>query len=747
MTIRSFVTGNRRRSALVTALTLVVSMVFFVSPSLAATEENVTADHDADWHMRHSICGGSSTGTQRFMTGPAGFPGDSDDENPGDSPTGGPPLGTGSLQFDLGDNGGSIEENRNTRYEGRLLSDLQELTYWTYVVPSPTFPPPDEPLAPYFGIAVDTNGDSVFDDTLIFEPGNQQDAGGQPEVTPGTWQQWIGKDVGTVGDEGLWYRQTLGEASGLKSIEAWAADFSGLRVAHPATLPNSDPERNGGLYVGAGGCLDEWDDFVGNVDEVSVTFGGTPLSQTSLDYDFDPSMPGRASRLDCTPETSERPVGKAHTITCTATNSQDQRVAGVEIDAEAIGVNDPNGDSPGTPDFNCTTRTDSATTPTTDEAGTCSFTHGPGANGSTLARGLTTYIAWIDDDDENLTTEADRNEGRNEGSDPGPRPEVDDTDVVENEWLPLLDCEPETVTLQPNSGHTIRCTVRDLTTPGISGMNVDIELTGPNDTESPTSNSLQSPDLTCTTSTDGSCTVIHGPGGTGTTSSLGRTTYRAWVDLNNSNAGFEADQSEGRSEAGAPGSVPEADHTDVVEANWSTTGPTPTPGQTPTPTPTGGSPSPTPTASTTPTPRPTTTPDPDPTDEPKNCRGSDGGTPQGTDGDDVLVGTGGEDVICGFGGDDLISGKGGNDLLRGGGGSDTLKGNAGNDRLRGGGGDDTLRGGKGRDGLIGGSGNDRLRGGGGRDDLVGRKGNDRLFGGRGNDSCRGGPGRDRRRSC
>lgn len=708
--------AGRRSKPIVAGLVLAISVVFFVPQALAA-EEDVTADHDADWHMRRSACDGSSSGEQAFVPGPVGVPGDASDETPGDSPTGGPPLGTGSLRFDLGENDGSIEENRNSRYSGRLLADLQELTYWTYV--QAMVPPPDEMEALYMGLSVDTNNDNIADDTLLFEPSNQDEAGGQHGVTPGTWQQWIAKDVGTTGIEGLWFRMSVGETT-LKSIEGWVQDIPALKIVNPATLSGvDDPDRNGGLFVGAGGCGNgEWDGFVGHLDEVSVTFTGS-----FLEYDFDPEVPGRATRLDCSPEDDLKPAGRPHTITCTATNSQGQRVSDVEIDVEAAGANDTDGFVPNPPDFSCTTRMDSATTPGTNEAGTCSITHGSGGRGFTSNRGITTYTAWIDDDDDDQTTEADRNEGQDEGSDPGPRPEVDDTDVMTVEWVPILDCAPETIALQINSSNTITCTVRDAANNSSADVNVDFEMIGPNDIENPTVASYISPDMTCTTNSSGICSVTHGPGGTGSTSSTGRTTYRAWIDLDNSNNTFEVDQSEGRAETSAPGSVPEADFTDVVEANWSTTSATPTPSptqsRTPTPTPSRSTtPTPSPTGSATPTPRPSssTTPDPDPTQEPPRCAGSTDAI-MGTAGDDVLIGTHGSDVICGFGGDDVVRARRGRDLVKGGSGQDEIHGGRGSDRLRGGSGPDRLYGGPALDRLDGGPGRDRCYGGRPKDDL------------------------------
>ena len=104
-------------------------------------------------------------------------------------------------------------------------------------------------------------------------------------------------------------------------------------------------------------------------------------------------------------------------------------------------------------------------------------------------------------------------------------------------------------------------------------------------------------------------------------------------------------------------------------------------------------------------------------------------TKRGTSGDDVLRGTSGKDIICGMGGKDVITGLGANDRLQGGVGSDTL------------------RGGNGKDFLRGRTGNDRMFGGGGPDTLQAGRGKDRVDGGKGIDDCVGGPGKDRVRRC
>ena len=126
--------------------------------------------------------------------------------------------------------------------------------------------------------------------------------------------------------------------------------------------------------------------------------------------------------------------------------------------------------------------------------------------------------------------------------------------------------------------------------------------------------------------------------------------------------------------------------------------------------------------------------------------------PQGTAGDDVLIGGDGDDTMRGGGGSDVIEGGGGDDRLGGGRGDDLVDGGAGsdavfggkqNDVVRGGDGDDFVYGNPGRDSLGGGAGADLLTGGWGRDWLWGGAGDDILRGNGGADVLHGGGGNDR----
>lgn len=572
------------------------------------------------------------------------------------------------------------------------------------------------------------------------------------------------------------------------------------------------------------------------------------------------------TRLDCTPETDSNPTGTAHAITCTATNNTGQTVNAVNVDVEVTGTGDPDGaDSPTSPDLTCTTAGN----------GTCTVSHTSNNVGSS------SYRAWIDSDNNNSTFNGDATEGQAEATAPGATAEPDATDVVAKTWTATpttatrVDCNPETATNPTGTAHAITCTATNSSNQTVAGAQIDVEAAGTNDPDNGDSNAT--PDFTCVTNNQGTCTVTHGTGGIGTTPNAGTTTYRAWIDVDQNNATGGPDTAEGQAEVTQPGTTAEPDATDVVTKTW-TSGPTnlsitPTSdtaqvgecnpftvtvtdsgnrgvsgvtvdveqlhalatnnvandeptvsfctpatganisavdeargdlrenpdnrgsagGETTTATnaagqvtfgiavsPAGGSDG---TGTVTVSAFAETTDNDDPEQgepratatktwtappPPPTCPGFESDPRNqvvGTEGDDVLEGTAGADIICGLGGDDLISGLAGNDLLigggghdrisggdgddvaRGGAGSDVLTGNAGADVLRGGVGSDVLMGGADDDRIFGGGGDDILHGNAGRDVLRGGPGNDVLRGGRGPDRCGGGRGTDTKRGC
>jgi Ca2+-binding RTX toxin-like protein len=76
----------------------------------------------------------------------------------------------------------------------------------------------------------------------------------------------------------------------------------------------------------------------------------------------------------------------------------------------------------------------------------------------------------------------------------------------------------------------------------------------------------------------------------------------------------------------------------------------------------------------------------------------------GTEDGDLLVGTVGDDKICGLGGDDTVFAEEGVDVILGGDGNDELWGDEGSDQVAGEAGDDIVYGGPGKDKLNGGEG-------------------------------------------
>jgi hypothetical protein len=210
--------------------------------------------------------------------------------------------------------------------------------------------------------------------------------------------------------------------------------------------------------------------------------GGSPDAPEPADDNVDvvqkrwiATSPTAARRLDCTPETGSNPVRTSHSITCTATAPDSTLVAGANIDFEATGANDLDGNATFTdPDFTCQTGSN----------GQCTITHGPSGQGTTFQDGTTTYRAWIDEDGNNGTTEADQTEGRDEtaSASVGTTEEPDNTDVVEKEWEAregrTIDCEPESAVNTINSNHTVTCVVKDRFGDPVEGTSVTFSESG-----------------------------------------------------------------------------------------------------------------------------------------------------------------------------------------------------------------------------------------------------------------------------
>jgi Ca2+-binding RTX toxin-like protein len=363
-----------------------------------------------------------------------------------------------------------------------------------------------------------------------------------------------------------------------------------------------------------------------------------------------------------------------------------------------------------------------------------------------------------------------------------------------------LDCNPETDTNPTGTAHVITCTATNAQGQNVGGAQIDVEATGTNDPDN--ADSPASPDFTCTTANNGTCSITHGTGGVGTTAAAGTTTYRAWIDVDSNNATGGPDLTEAQAEATTPGATAEPDATDVVTKTWvandtrtldcepetatnaintqhtvtctarnsagqpvageavtftstgvgTLTANSPTTGNDGTVTATITS-----AAAGTQTVTGTVTDDlngnePTDVDECDRAANDPTGTPAGACADSVTKTWTGtpppvfcpgfendpRNQVVGTIGDDNLTGTEGADIICG-----LLLGGGGNDSLSGGDGDDALRGGGGNDVLSGGAGNDTLKGGRGSDVLIGGAGNDLLGGGGGADVLNGSGGADR----
>jgi hypothetical protein len=274
--------------------------------------------------------------------------------------------------------------------------------------------------------------------------------------------------------------------------------------------------------------------------------------------------------VDAEPETDTNNLGENHTITATVYDQFGDPFQGnttVRFEFFAGSPSDPandGGNTTGSPDRTCTTvnaATCSITYTQSTTAGTdliCVWTNAAPGMSNNNTNGTCGGEGLADADDAAGTADA-------------PAPANDDSDVVQKIWLnpnapSRLDCTPETDSNPTGTAHTVTCTVTNSFGTASSGVNVDVEATGASDPDG--TNTPLAPDFTCTTVANGTCSFTHGPGGTGGTATAGTTTYRAWIDADNSNATNEADTTEARDEAATAGATAEPDDTDVVAKTW-----------------------------------------------------------------------------------------------------------------------------------------------------------------------------------
>lgn len=431
------------------------------------------------------------------------------------------------------------------------------------------------------------------DRTCSIDPGQSQCivsyVGTKTGTGTDTWRAWIDDDDSNLSTE---------------------ADKDEGRRANTET--NEDPRGSGVSTVPVNpgtGCTDGSNEGQQRTD----TSGTTPTIQTRKSDCTDvvtkswqaPAGPAPVvTRLDCddsgtTNADTERevnphgqsPGASDETYTCTVYDQFGDQMADQVVYGEVENdVNDPDledGPSYTSPDYNCTTEVDF----TEDiEGGTSYCTITIRQAESELGKAFICF--WTGTPTEGQTLCSSEATGDNQNANPPYQGDgtgdEDRADKVEKAWhLDQLNCDPETKFNPVGSSHTITCTVESISrnqanqTTRRTGYRVDVEASGANDPQGDgdTTTSRKTPDFTCTTRSmddpttpdfneTGTCTITHGPGGTGSTSNTGVTTYRAWIDVDNNDNTDEADPTEGRDENSQPGTDLEPDDTDVVEKTW-----------------------------------------------------------------------------------------------------------------------------------------------------------------------------------
>jgi hypothetical protein len=212
--------------------------------------------------------------------------------------------------------------------------------------------------------------------------------------------------------------------------------------------------------------------------------------------------------------------GDVQTLEAQASLPNGKGLDGVEIDFEVLsGPGDRDGNSPQTPDLTCTTAGGDAHHPAT-----CTVSYDEPLNQG----GSDAVMAWINEDGDASTVEADLLEGENEtapgnggcapgAKGPGATPEPDATDCVEKRWLARV---ATTVELTPKASRGSLATsvdftvlIRDQFGDQIGGLasastTVGFELLAGSAHDPGDGNDFASPDLgACTTGPDGRCEV------------------------------------------------------------------------------------------------------------------------------------------------------------------------------------------------------------------------------------------------
>lgn len=199
----------------------------------------------------------------------------------------GAPLGTGSVTLDTGTNhGDSAPQLVNQALAGTQLAALKTLSYSTLgsLIAGPNL----QGQLPYLVLTLDTNGDGVEDDSIVFEPiyqhGYRSDIPDQGEIQTGVWQRWDALHGGWWSFSGN--LAGAGPGFNVKTIPEILAAAPNATIVQANTIPQ------GGLRVVIG-VRNVPDHIVGSVDDLAID-SGTGVTH----YDFEPgTQPTEGSSL------------------------------------------------------------------------------------------------------------------------------------------------------------------------------------------------------------------------------------------------------------------------------------------------------------------------------------------------------------------------------------------------------------------------------------------------------------------
>lgn len=220
------------------------------SSSFSGTLLIVQPQNMRGWAFNKS--GTGATGTGSFVHGPKV-----------------PPYGTGSVKFTTGSDGDYLEL-RNGDYAGKMLSDLSELKYSTFVPTASGSSNNNTCQAPYLILNIDNNGDMDPDDEgdqlLFFEPCYQSGS-----VLRDTWQEWNAF-------EGQWYPGLDRNGPPTFTLDEYLSTHSGAKIVNSSS-------GKGGVRIDAGGGGEVTSDDIYYADAFTIDFDSTGRTG----YDFEPA--------------------------------------------------------------------------------------------------------------------------------------------------------------------------------------------------------------------------------------------------------------------------------------------------------------------------------------------------------------------------------------------------------------------------------------------------------------------------